>query len=346
MPASAAVSLALTTQSKSSELPSPEQIVLRAGLDTPSFIAPKAATLFAERALRLRQLAAGHALRDYLLLMALVCEALHERAQASPAVTPLGADALAGALESGQPPLAPHALARAASWRTEWRTALAQVLQRLPADSPARATVEAVIALPDAALEQQADRLLAGITLGLDMAAAPLIAAGLQLYWTQWLAATAAAHPDAFKALAPPASPAQHCPCCGSLPTASITRSGQGFKGQRFLHCALCNAQWRAPMVCCSHCGSAQGIQYQALQAAGDAQAPSTPAAVEAETCEACRHYLKIVHMERDAHVEPMADDLATLTLDLLVSDAGYQRHGTNLLLLFGDSEPPQPEPA
>ena len=69
-------------------------------------------------------------------------------------------------------------------------------------------------------------------------------------------------------------------------------------------------------------------------------------AAVEAETCEACRHYLKIVHMERDAHVEPMADDLATLTLDLLVSDAGYQRHGTNLLLLFGDSEPPQPEPA
>ena len=111
MPASAAVFLALTTQSKSSELPSPEQIVLRAGLDTPSFIAPKAATLFAERALRLRQLAAGHALRDYLLLMALVCEALHERAQASPAVTPLGADALAGALESGQPPLAPHALA-------------------------------------------------------------------------------------------------------------------------------------------------------------------------------------------------------------------------------------------
>ncbi|MES1163404.1 MAG: formate dehydrogenase accessory protein FdhE [Rhizobacter sp.] len=32
-----------------------------------------------------------------------------------------------------------------------------------------------------------------------------------------------------------------------------------------------------------------------------------------------------------------MADDLASVTLDLLVSEAGFQRHGVNLLLLFGD---------
>ena len=346
MPASAAVFLALTTPTHPSELPSPEQIVLRAGLDIPSFIAPKPTALFAERALRLRQLAAGHAMREYLLLMAVVCEALHERAQAHPALPPPDAESVAQALASAQPPLAPQRLAREPSWRTEWRAAMAQVLQHLPADSPARATVQAVIALPDAALEQQAERLLAGITLGLDMAAAPLIAAGLQLYWTQRLAATAAAQPDAFKSFAPPASPAQHCPCCGSLPTASITRAGQGFKGQRYLHCALCNAQWRTELIHCCHCGSTKGIQYQALQAVGDAGTPDTRSAVEAETCEACRHYLKIVHMERDAHVEPLADDLASLTLDLLVSDAGYQRHGTNLLLLFGDSEPAQPEPA
>ena len=57
----------------------------------------------------------------------------------------------------------------------------------------------------------------------------------------------------------------------------------------------------------------------------------------EPETCDTCGHYLKIVHMERDAHVEPVADDLASVTLDLLVSEAGFQRHGVNLLLLFGD---------
>ena len=316
---------------------------MRAGGDIPAFIAPKPATLFAERALRLRQLAAGHAMRDYLLLMAVLCEALHERAQAHPTVAPPSADAIVAALANGQPPLAPHQLVRAAAWRTELRAALGLVLQRLPTDNPARTAVQAVIALPDAALEQQADRLLAGITLGLDMAAAPLIAAGLQLYWTLQLAAIAAAHPDAFKA---PSPAPQHCPCCASLPTASITRTGQGFKGQRYLHCALCNAQWRTELVHCSHCGGHKGIEYQALQAVGESAAPATRAAVEAESCEACHHYLKIVHMERDAHVEPMADDLATLTLDLLVSDAGYQRHGTNLLLLFGDSEAVQPEPA
>jgi len=43
--------------------------------------------------------------------------------------------------------------------------------------------------------------------------------------------------------------------------------------------------------------------------------------------------------MDRDPHVEPVADDLATLTLDLLVSQAGARRHGVNLMLLFGDPD-------
>jgi FdhE protein len=96
------------------------------------------------------------------------------------------------------------------------------VLNKLPADSPARAAVQAVIALPDATLEQQADRLLAGITLGLDLAAAPLVAAGLQLYcaWRQ-------PPPPPTPGLPCPRRPPR-CPCCGSLPTASVTRSGQG----------------------------------------------------------------------------------------------------------------------
>ena len=59
--------------------------------------------------------------------------------------------------------------------------------------------------------------------------------------------------------------------------------------------------------------------------------------ATEAETCDACGHYLKIVHMERDVNVEPVADDLGSVTLDLLVSEAGFRRHGINLMLLFGD---------
>ena len=75
--------------------------------------------------------------------------------------------------------------------------------------------------------------------------------------------------------------------------------------------------------------------------------AASRNAALQAETCDDCGHYLKIMHTDRDPFVEPVADDLASLTLDLLVSETGYQRHGVNLMLLFGEPDaPPDPPPA
>jgi len=51
--------------------------------------------------------------------------------------------------------------------------------------------------------------------------------------------------------------------------------------------------------------------------------------------------------MDRDPHARPVADDLATPTLDLLVSETGAQRHGVNLMLLFGDPDasPPSGSP-
>ncbi|HLW93267.1 MAG TPA: formate dehydrogenase accessory protein FdhE, partial [Roseiarcus sp.] len=43
--------------------------------------------------------------------------------------------------------------------------------------------------------------------------------------------------------------------------------------------------------------------------------------------------------------VDPFADDLATLGLDLMVADAGWARHAPNPLLLIGESgrHPPAP---
>ncbi|MDO5625654.1 MAG: formate dehydrogenase accessory protein FdhE [Pseudomonadota bacterium] len=316
----------------------PEEIALRAGVDFPRLL-PPGRQVFAERALRLRQLAAGHAMRDYLLLMALVCEAQHQRLPQHPAVPLPSAAQMDAAAQSGQPLLDARHWPRHPAWRTELRALLAQVLQKLPEGSPARAGVQAVQGMADDALEQQAGRLLAGITLGLDMAAAPLIAAGLQLHWVHLVGATSAAqkNPSPFGM----AQDATRCPCCGSLPTASITRIGGGQDGYRYLHCTLCSAQWHMVRVKCTHCQGTAGIHYQSLQALADTESAARREAVQAETCDSCGHYLKIVHMDRDQHVEPVADDLATLTLDLLVSDAGFQRHGTNLLLLFGDSEAP-----
>jgi len=100
--------------------------------------------------------------------------------------------------------------------------------------------------------------------------------------------------------------------------------------------------QWHYVRIKCTHCQGTKGILYQNLQAQGDTQ-PGRAQAVQAETCESCGHYLKIVHMEKDNQVDPAADDLASLTLDLLVSDAGWIRSGVNLMLLFGDADPPDP---
>ena len=91
--------------------------------------------------------------------------------------------------------------------------------------------------------------------------------------------------------------------------------------------------------VQCTQCFSDKSVRYRGLQPAQAAAEPEKAPAIEAETCDECHHYLKTMHMAREVHVEPVADDLATLTLDLLVSEEGYVRSGTNMLLLFGDPE-------
>ena len=171
------------------------------------------------------------------------------------------------------------------------------------------------------------------------MAAAPLIAAALQAYWVRLVTQTRAAHADmAFG----PLEDLAHCPCCGSLPTASIIRVGGEESGLRYLHCSLCQTEWHRVRIQCARCGAGGKISYQQLEpqadAAGGSAHPAT-GAVRAECCDDCGHYLKIVTMEKDLHVEPAADDLGTLTLDVLLTHTGLQRHGINLLMLFGDGD-------
>jgi FdhE protein len=60
------------------------------------------------------------------------------------------------------------------------------------------------------------------------------------------------------------------------------------------------------------------------------------PGAVKAETCDDCHTYAKMLYQARDMQVDPFADDLATLGLDVLVAGAGWSRHAPNPLLLVG----------
>ena len=325
---------------------SPEEIAARAGGQTPFLLWPDRASFFAEREMRLRQLSRGHAMGDFLAFVAELAHAQHEALARLPAVPLPGAEALDHAARLGVPPLP------AVDWPRDpaWRDALRGLLRGLRDKAPvtARETIDRVAAEDDEWLESQADCLLTGVMQGLDLAAAPLVAAALQVYWTHLVLSVQAASSGGGQPFGR-IDDETACPCCGSRPVASVTRSSGESLGQRYLNCSLCGTQWHLVRIKCSHCLSTKSVAYQSLQAAQAEGAEGvSAAAVQAETCDDCGHYLKILHTDRDPLVDAVADDLATLTLDLLVSETGKRRHGVNLMLLFGDPGPeeaPPPDP-
>lgn len=331
-----------------------EEIAARAGGDTSPFFWPERSTLFAERAMRLKQLARQHAMADFLAFMGDLADAQQHAlsALATDAPWPLpDAAAVDRAAMAGLPPLPAAEGAR----NPRWHAVLAGLVARLRARHAAGPVGDALARLAggdEVFLERQADALLHGVMGGLDLACAPIVAAALQVVWTHQVIELVAAHRARGTSSTQPVGRLDDpglCPCCGSRPVASLTRSSGESTGQRYLHCSLCNTQWLLERGRCSHCGGRDHVAYQSLDLA-DAEegsegsaARAAKAVVQAETCDDCGHYLKIVHSDRDPFVDPVADDLATVTLDLLVSESGLQRHGVNLMLLFGDPEAPPP---
>jgi len=260
---------------------------------------------FAERAQRFDQLAEGHALGDFLRF----CGRLSAAQAVAAATLPVPADR--GELSARRP-------LDISAWRgDEWMRALrtiADELESAPMPAAAREGLSRLAGLEREDLATLSGRILSGDFAGLDLAVAPFAAAALQVQF----AARAAQIPPAQVERAE-----RVCPLCGSPPIAGIVL---GDDKLRYIVCALCGSQWYLTRVTCSHCGSTAGISYFSLE--GDL------GQVKAEVCEACKRYLKLFYLERRPAAEPAADDLATLALDLLVSERGYVRSGLNLLLL------------
>lgn len=298
---------------------------------------PDPAREFAQRQARLQALAAGHPMREYLLFVAAIAGAQQRAIAALPDPDLPDASRLQANIDTSGVPLPALGWARGPQWRAALRGMLAALAPEL--QSAARDPVQRLAGESDAFYESQADRLLGGISVGLDLAAAPLIAAALQVYWVRLITETAQRFGASIfdRATSQPV-----CPCCGTRPTASIVRIGGFESGYRYLHCALCSAQWHLVRIKCGHCLGTKGIHYEALEAV-DSAAPgpvrdrAPTVAVRAECCDQCGHYLKILSMEKDPDLEPVADDLATVALDLLVSETGKASAGVNLMLLYGD---------
>ncbi|MBL8402912.1 MAG: formate dehydrogenase accessory protein FdhE, partial [Dechloromonas sp.] len=282
---------------------------------------PVTTTLFADRAARFNALADQHSLADWLLFLGDLSQAQHEVLKGLPTIALPDAAALEQSRTHGMPPLNAASLARPAAWRF----ALQQIVQRLEADAPegAQATLKKIFAASETEHEQLADMLLKGEPDMAHAAELPFVAAALQVVFTQMASQLDARHLQKLDAHGV-------CPCCGSLPVASVVRLGATINNLRYLHCSLCNTEWNVPRATCTTCDTDKEVSLHEIE--------GSKGAVRAETCDACKSYLKIVYQEKDPNVDPVADDLATLPLDMLVDEAGYERSGPNLLLIGAHS--------
>ena len=293
----------------------PGQIEPPAG-EIPFIKLPERNSIFKERAARLRTLAQNHSMTDFLSFMAKLSEAQQQAMADFPAVPlPDGAH-LTTCRQHGMPPLAAQNWQRDPAWRSALRQILAAV--RGSATPSTQAAIERRLQSDSVALERQADALLAGEFAALDLATAPFIAAALQVYW---LHMTTRLGEKAFGRNDIP----NLCPVCASPPVASVVKIG-GEQGLRYLHCSLCSTEWHMVRIKCSNCESTKGLAYYNIE--------NSTGIVKAEACSECGSYLKIMHMDKDPFVDPVADDLATLALDILMDETGIMRSGPNLFLI------------
>ena len=218
----------------------PGQIETFAQQAIPRLRLPDRAHVFSMRAERLRKLsereAVGHAIGDYLGLMAAVVDAQQSALASVEAALP-SAEHVEQTRIHGMP------LVPANSWSrgNHWRNVLEQLCDSVAAlpDLPAttRDVCDRLRSSQPEQIETAADALLATQTAAVDAATAPFLMAALQVYWVDLASRFAA------KDVADLGVPGV-CPMCGTLPVASIVRADPRSQGFRYLHCALCATEW------------------------------------------------------------------------------------------------------
>ncbi|MFL5301032.1 MAG: formate dehydrogenase accessory protein FdhE [Anaeromyxobacteraceae bacterium] len=287
---------------------------------------PKPARVFARRAERFLALAPGNTLGEYLHLLGRLAQAQVAALERMPFDS--------AARRSGGTEGALALPLDAMNHRRDpvWHDLLARIVQTMgQGDLPAetRAALELLAILPPPELEALADRVLANAVIGSDLAAGPFVAAALQVYFTALAARLDAA------AIAPRRDA---CPVCGSQPVTGVVL---GDDKVRYLVCSLCASEWHRTRVECTVCEKGANVTYYTVEGDAAAKEPLSRGAARAEACSACKVYTKLFYTEKDPALEPFADDIATLPLDLLMAENGWERHGVNLFLLPGEVRAP-----
>ncbi len=279
---------------------------------------PNPATRFARSAARLEALSAAHPMMEWLRFMGQLAQAQHVVTNALRPVPGPSQTAVDQAVGAQIPPLAADGHRRDPAWRDGLAMLLDDVNNRkIP--PLARAVIVNMRDWETGALEALADEFLHGAVASAEAGAALYVATALQVYFTR----LAAGLPAASLRLLPQRG---LCPCCGSTPVSGVVTASGRTPGTRYLYCSLCATAWNHVRATCITCGETRSLSLRGIE--GDS------GAIKAETCNECHTYAKMLYQARDMKVDPFADDLATLGLDLLVANAGWARHAPNPLVL------------
>lgn len=296
--------------------PDPDKIGIAGSV--PFVRLPDPATLFADRAARLREAASGHPLEAYLRFVAEVARAQAAiQAKGPPVAAPDAADR-ALRIEHGMPPLSRHGLEADPGFDNGLLALLAELdLTTAPeASSAARETLRA------ASREDRLDLALQVFEGALPVdriAECVFVSAALQVRLAEQ-----AARLDT-KVLKPVADGV--CPCCGGAPVASVIVAWTPADKARYLSCSLCGTYWNHVRIRCTACGAGEGVSYYGLD--------EVSKDVQVETCTTCHSYIKHLHQHRAPALDPVADDIASYGLDLKIAEEGFRRAGLNLLFVI-----------
>jgi len=283
----------------------------------PFAVLPDPKALFLARSKRFDALAAGHQLEPYLRFLSDLARAQHDiQGDLPPAVLP-SFERIGQALEHGMPPIArdlfePESAAGAV---------LGKLLERVSRNGQppeTAAAIQTILNMPEDERHRAMKAALGEASGPDDVAQRVLIAAALQVHFARLAAMLSAGD------LKPVADGA--CPVCGSPPVSSSVVGWPKSHNTRFCACSLCATMWHVVRVKCVLCSTTEGIRYKTIEGQGET--------VKAETCQSCKSYVKILYQVKDPVLEPVADDVATLGLDMLLAAEGWKRGGHNPFLL------------
>jgi FdhE protein len=151
----------------------------------------------------------------------------------------------------------------------------------------------------------------------------------LQIIWTNW--AQQLSEVDV-----PTREEREYCPCCGSDAVGGVILNGGELEGLRYLQCNLCNSRWHALRAKCTFCANTKDMSFQSIEG----KTKGVLHGASAECCDDCHGYRKTYNHMKEQHADVVADDLASLPIDILLADKGFLRGGINPYLILDEETP------